>query len=80
LEFCQEIGVKPSAAGTFGVKRRFWVTADAEAFLFGLETSEIDPTLRDVVEEQVPEEYTGRLRAKPSWSKLCVEHAASSTA
>lgn len=64
LEFCQEIGVKPSVAGSFGVKRRFWITADAEAFLFSLETSETEPTMGDVVEEQVPEEYTGRLEGQ----------------
>jgi 5-methylcytosine-specific restriction protein A len=64
LGFCQEVGVKPSAAGTFGVKRRFWITVDAEAFLLSQQTSETQSTLGDVVEEQVPEEYSGRLEGQ----------------
>lgn len=78
LEFCRVIGVSPSKTGTFGVERKYWVTADISELLEDSAEKEIaqSPNLTETEKQQLVKARIGQGAFRESligmWGKCCV--------
>lgn len=62
LQFCARIGISPSRTGTFGVQRKYWITADVCEWLDSFEVAEVlgSPQLTATEKEQIVKARVGQ--------------------
>lgn len=78
IKFCKEIGVTPSKTGTFGVERKYWVTAEVSELLEDNAENEIaqNPNLTKTEKQQLVKARIGQGAFRESliamWGKCCV--------
>ena len=78
IEFCEAIGVTPSKTGTFGVERKYWVTAEISKLLENNAENEIvqSPDLTETEKQQLTKARVGQGAFRESliamWGKCCV--------
>lgn len=78
IEFCRSIGVTPSKTGTFGVERKYWVTAEVSELLENNAENEIaqNHRLTETEKHQLIKARIGQGAFRESliamWGKCCV--------